>query len=820
MCNFALRQLSLAISASLCTSVPMLAIAAPLEVVSVVAAPIKDSQQAALDAKQLADNTVDIISADTIGRFPDQNLADSLGRLPGLAIERDQGQARYINFRGAPFRYTAIAFDGIDIPGAENGRIPRFDSFPSMITSRVEANKAILPSMPGESVAGYINIHTFSPFSQEGWSVAADLGMGEQQLGNGDIEKLGLRTAWSNDTLGFVLFASKNSREQITDNREYDLDRDAVTGDITVNELDFRSYKITREDSAYGGTLEYRGDSALQRVFLTTLYSEFVDEEQRNQFVFGFNDPEAGLANSNKAVSVSRLLEYGEYENSTFSNTLGGDFQLGDWLLEARLNVTETEFSMNLPIPRSVGGSAIASYDVSNRENPQVLLDRDLSAVDYAATIGIHYGQQLDIDANKFKLDASHEMNWLGRDATLKLGMQYDQRDADGYVSTPSVKSFPSSIDLDSFDTGRGWYASAPNTIGGTYYDNIAIRNAWEAEGIGSVPVSAANRVVIEEDILAAYAMMTTEFNWGNIVAGARIEHTDYLSEGLIDGNPITVDDDFIDVLPSVHFNIDLADDVKLRISGTTGVNRPTYEEWRAAASIDVIDREVDGGNPRLDAEESIGIDTSLEWYFAPASIVSAGVFYRQIDNVIYSDVTSIDGGLYLASAAGEQWTYIGTVNGDDGEMSGVEINFIGHAADLLGSSLQGFGVSANLTLLDSEFTGIDGSQYDLPGSSDLLYNISLFYENYGLSARVNYQYRDEWISPIEDPNEVWGEQERVDLSVSYELPFKLQDAAMSVYLNVNNLTDETDVRYASNGTINQSESYGRRFLAGVRVNF
>lgn len=132
----------------------VLSISAPAQVeieeIVVSASPIRDSQLAALQAKRNANNLMDVVSADTIGRFPDQNLADSLGRLPGLAIERDQGQARFINLRGAPFRYTSIAFDGINVPGADNGRVPRFDSFPSVITSKLEANKAVLPSMTGE----------------------------------------------------------------------------------------------------------------------------------------------------------------------------------------------------------------------------------------------------------------------------------------------------------------------------------------------------------------------------------------------------------------------------------------------------------------------------------------------------------------------------------------------------------------------------------------------------------------------------------------------------------------------------------------------
>lgn len=822
MTSHVIKKLSAIALGGLVVAVPFIAHAdeRPMEIVTVTAAPIRDSQQAAFDAKKFADNYADMISADTIGRFPDQNLADSLGRLPGLAIERDQGQARYINLRGAPFRYTSIAFDGIDVPGAENGRIPRFDSIPSVITRNIQVNKAILPSMPGESVAGFINIETFSPFAQDGWSFAADVGLGEQDLGGGDIEKYGLRTSWSNENLGFVAFTSENSREQVTDNREYDLERDATTGELIVNELDFRSYKVTREDSAYGGTFEYRGDDKLQRLFFSTLYSEFVDKEQRNQFVFAITNPEAGTAVSNKDVSVSRLLEYGRYENSTLSNTIGADFQVQEWRIETRVNATDTEFTMNLPIPRSVGGTAVASYDLSDIEDPKLYLDRDLASVNYAATIGIHYGQELKIDGLKLKADGERDFAWFSKPAVLRIGLQRDTRDADGFVSTPSVKAFPASVDIDSFNTGRPWDSNTSNTIGGTYYNNIGLRDAWAATGgLGSVTPTEDGRIDIQEEILAAYAMTTTEFNWGNVVVGARFEQTDYSSKGVVEGNAVSVDDDFNHILPSVHFNFDLAEDLKLRVSASTGVNRPTYNEWRAAAKIDVLNKEVEGGNPTLEAEEAMGIDTSIEWYFAPASILSAGAFYRNIDNVIYADTSTIDGGVYLPSAAGESWVYKGAVNGDDGEMQGIELNFVGHASDLIHTG-HGLGISANLTMLDSEFTGIDGKTYGLPGSSDLLYNFSVFYENFGLSARVNYQYRDEWISPIEDPNEKWGEQERVDLSISYELPFDLQGATMSVYANANNLTDETDVRYAGNGTINQSESYGRRYLLGVRLHF
>ena len=784
-----------------------------IEEVVAVASPIRDSQQAAIEAKRNADNTVDVISADTIGRFPDQNLADSLGRLPGLAIERDQGQARYINFRGAPFRYTKIALDGIDVPGAENGRPPRFDSFPSAITSRIEANKAIMPNMPGEAVAGYINIGTYDPFTQPGFGAALDLGTGEQKLGGGDISKQSLRLSWSNDRFGVVAFTSHNERDQITDNREYDLGY-TDTGELQVNTLDFRSYKVKREDSAWGGKLEYRGDGVLQRAFFNTLYSEFIDHEERNQFVFDMGGA-TGTSGENVAVGVSRMLEYGKYENSTSTNTLGFDLIAGGWMLTPSITLTETEFEMFLPIARSMLGSSTADYNLSDIEDPRLTLDDDLSSIDYAMTIGLPYVQQLENEETKFKLDAQRNITLFNYASSLAMGVQLDQREASGYVANYQTDMTTlAAIDIDQFNTGERWDSNTTNTIGGTYYDNKGLYDAWAATGaFDDISVAEADKIAIDEDITAVYAMTTSETGWGNFTVGARIEQTSYSSEGTMNGEKVKADDTFINILPSVHVNLDVSDEVKVRASVSSGVSRPNYSEWRAAIGLDATEHEASGGNPELDAEEALGLDTSVEYYFAPASILSAGAFYRTIDNVIYASTETVDGGRFISSETGNEWQYTSYFNGSDGVLSGIELNF-------MGSLENGLGASANAAYVNSEFKDQDGQKYDLPGTSDTIYNASLFYENYGFSARLNYMFRTEWISPVEDPSEVWGDQERVDFSMSYEIPYSAAGETSSIYFNANNLTNETDNRYAGNGTINQSESYGRSYLAGIRVNY
>jgi len=819
--KFSRRVLSRAIATVVAAPGIALAQSGVIEEVVVQASPIRDSQQAALDVKRLADNYVDVISADTIGRFPDQNLADSLSRLPGVAVERDQGQARYLNMRGAPFRYTGIAFDGIDVPGAENGRIPRFDSLPATITRRVDANKAILPSMPGESVSGYINIETFKPFDVEGLSLALDVGMGEQDLGGGDVERSSVRASWSGEQFGVVGFYSNNRREQVTDTREFDLERDAG-GTLIVNELDFRSYLVEREDTAYGGRVEYRGGGALQSLFASTLYSEFLDREDMTMHLFAAAAPQAGTQVSDVPMAISRFIRYGDYKNSTFTNTLGADFRAAGWDVKARLNYTETEFSQRIPIALSVGAGTIASYDVSDLEDPLLNLAAPLDQAAFLQDLGIDLGNRMDIENNKLKLDASRDVTLFGRDSTLAFGAQYDQRESEGFVFVVEFGGFPSEVDIAGFDTGVPWESNTTNTIGGTYYDSKGVQDAWTASGLlpAEINTSSDEQVAIDEDIISLYGMATTRFDWGNVVYGLRLEQTDYTSSGLAGDQPLTVEGDFLNILPSVHVNVDLAEDLKFRVSASSGVNRPTYNEWRAGAIVSPTDQQVSGGNPFLDPEETIGVDLSLEWYYATASILSLGAFHREIDNVIYQDVSTVDGGIYLPSAAGEAWRLSGATNGKNGKLSGLEANLMFSAIDYFDGPLGGLGFSVNATLIDSEFETLDGRQLGLPGTSDLIYNASLFYENYGLSARVNYQYRDEWISPIEDPEEFWGEMERVDATIMYALPFDLVGAVASIYANFNNLTDETDVRFAGNGTINQSESFGRHYMVGVRINY
>ena len=802
-----------------------------IEEVVVTAKSIKASQLAAIDAKRMADNVADVISADSLGRFPDQNLADALGRVPGISIERDQGQARYISFRGSPKRYTTTAFNGVDVPGVENGRIPRFDAYPSVVASQVVANKAITADMPGESISGYINVKTYSPEDYDGWALAVEVGTGEQDLGGGDMSKSNGRLSYSDDKFGFMIYGSENSRDQVTDNREMDHAATSSPGSLIPKQIEYRNYLLERKDEAYGGKVEFYLENG-GKVYASTTNTKFTDEEQRNHWYFYF--PSGLPANVGVAptADMRRLLQYGFYENQTNVNTFGADLAFGEWDVDVSYSDIETVFDTWLPIVflNGKGGDpelTNVAYNFSDKTEPALSFDENIGDIQYGLNLTIDAVGNLDTDTDQFKFNASRSNKW----GVIKVGFKYDARDADGGgAPLQTIASGPHITQGQVALAQQGlWDTDFSNTVNANYVSNKAIYDQMLADGLVRPDFDDDERLEIDETILSAYVMQTIDMDWGNIVFGVRIEDTDYETIGskLVGSvpQPLKVSQNYTSVLPNAHINWDFREDQKLRLSFSTGVSRPTYIEARAAGSISEIGESITGGNPELDEEESWGIDVAWEWYFNEASILSVTAYYRSIDNVIAESTVQVDGTIYSDLAApGDLWDLSSFDNGKDGELSGLELAYTARLDNYLEGFWSGFGVEANMTLIDSEYTTPGGLKFDLPGQSDLAYNVSLFYEDHGFMARLSYRYRDSFQDETETGAVFgftqaiyWDEQSRLDLAMRYDLEPLLGYKA-SLFVNVNNITNEEDGQYAgSSWNWIRNESYGRRYLAGVR---
>lgn len=834
---------------------------AAIDAIIVTAGPILGSQAAAIAQQRAADNIMSVVAADAIGRFPDQSAAAALSRVPGAAIERDQGQERYVQLRGAPERWTVVSIDGMNVLGAEE-RVFRFDSVPAVVIQSMEVNKTLTPDQPAEALAGRINIVTASPFDRRGGHVSGDIGYGQMELGDGPQRQGSIRGSWSDDRFGVVMALAHYRRNQTTDNREITWDRDKNLD--TVDDLSFRSYRLERENNAAQLGLEYRPESG-GRLFFNTLYSEFIDREQRNQYDFQLSRAVTQTAANRGAdsgfadgVTYVGAWEYGRYYSDTFANTLGGDHNWAGSDIKWRLNYTHTDAGAYLPLIQqyftpgvsvaySGATSGIPDLDLFTSVRSGATYSRGpaLSALPqtgsrYDVLIPIVYST--DTDAWTGQADLARDWTSFGAESTFKAGIKADLRKATGNTfsgapgTTPVLQQIAGQTgttwSVNPRLTNAQWSSDFARGWGVAYVDNIGLRSDLDAllakaasAGVynGAAAVQAQDRFAVDENILAAYAQNKWTLGKWEVLAGLRVENVDLESRGvaIVGGvqTPLTVKQSYTDLFPSLHVNYEVTDDVQARFALISGVARPSFGEIRTSVLIDDTAETITGGNPHLKPERAFGFDTALEWYLPGAGLLSASAFYRRIDDVLYDSVSAFGDTRYdTAEKKRSEYDFTTTRNGSDGRLAGLELAYMQQWRFLPGP-LSGFGFQGNLTFLDGEFTTPEGVKSAFPGLSDTLVNASVFYEKYGLSARLSYQWRNDWLDePSVDAtgNTYWAATEQLDLSLRYAL----RDG-ITVYFDASNLTDEIGQRYQGRASRPvETEGVGRRFMGGVRFNF
>jgi TonB-dependent receptor len=822
----------------------------------VVSAPIVSSQLQSIELKREAVGVVDAIASDAIGDFPDQTAAGALSRLPAVAVQRDQGQERYIQVRGAPSRWTAVAFDDINVVGADE-RIFRFDSVPAGLIDVVTVNKTLTPAMPAEALAGRVNIETVSPMSKRSFSGQVGLGYGPMDLGDGKQRQGDARLSWSNETFGVLIGGSTYRRDQLTDNREFDYDEHGVP-----TMFDFRSYQLERETNSGMLKLEWRPAEG-HSLSLSSLYTEFKDHEYRNQYIFdlgGAIGGEAGIdSGSLVGVPVNAMLQDGNYANSVWTTTLSGDHALDIWTLGWGVNFTRTEGTTELPLVRQIQTSPTQfvslDYDRRNRNLPVLDLYRtgrdgagfsrgeqlpELDQTGFGMDLLIPIDTRTEAEAVTFKFDASRDLA-VADGARLSVGAQFDRREAEGNTFGSSavvpVSAYAAALglswDIDPFVTGAPWDSKFPRGFGVRYVDNAGVRRMLEqtlaqlrAAGLydPADAIDPASSFALDEDVQAAYAQLEVERGAHTFLAGVRIERTSLESRGNLvapEGTrtPVTIEDDLTDVLPSLHWNIDLTDELKLRNALVTGLARPGFADLRASVSVNDTDGVIAGGNPELEPERAWGYDGSLEWYFDEASLLALNVFYRDVSEVLFSSTSVVGDSRYDSDGIVRGgYDYVTTLNGGDGRLAGMELSYQ-QPFKFLPGWMDGFGAQVNLALVDGEFEAADGSKQDFKGTSKQVFNASLYYEKHGLSARLAYQWRDKWLDDVSldgGANTYWDATEQLDLSVRYAV-----NESLSLFFDANNLTDEQGLRYQGDKSRPlEVEGFGRRYMAGARLRF
>ncbi|HEY8026272.1 MAG TPA: TonB-dependent receptor [Burkholderiaceae bacterium] len=333
---------------------------------------------------------------------------------------------------------------------------------------------------------------------------------------------------------------------------------------------------------------------------------------------------------------------------------------------------------------------------------------------------------------------------------------------------------------------------------------NIA---AWQQQynNVSLGPNYQSNFVVNEKDA-AVYGMLNLAGDkWrGNV--GLRLVNTKQLSSSFntdTNGNyvPADVSHDYVNVLPSANLKFDLTKDLVARVAASETMSRADYSSLSPAVQLNNLDLTGSGGNADLKPIRSINYDATLEWYFAPQSILSAGVFYMNMPSYVtfgYNNRT------LLNTTTDQLATFVVTSPFNiAAKNQGMELAWqqnLGH----------GFGALVNYTYADGH--SADGSA--LVGSSKNTGNVEAYFENDSLSVRLAYTYRSSFLVGLANVTQQYAAGlGTLAASVNY----KINDNISITFdgLNLNNPI----IKYYSNAEQPQAfYSSGRQYYLGVRM--
>src|SRR6266849_5178691 len=114
----------------------------------------------ALNRERTADNIVQVLPADVITSLPNTNIADAVGRLPSVSLERDEGEGKYVQIRGTEPRLSNVTIDGVHVPSPESVRNVKLDTIPADMVDSVEINKTLSANQEGDAIGGSVNLVT------------------------------------------------------------------------------------------------------------------------------------------------------------------------------------------------------------------------------------------------------------------------------------------------------------------------------------------------------------------------------------------------------------------------------------------------------------------------------------------------------------------------------------------------------------------------------------------------------------------------------------------------------------------------------------
>ncbi|MBM0106975.1 TonB-dependent receptor [Steroidobacter sp. S1-65] len=857
---------------------------AVLEQITVVG--IRKSIADAIEVKRDATRIMDTISAEDIGKLPDQNVAETLSRIPGVQVTRVEGEGKSITVRGLGL--NKLLLNGKSFIGSARNGDPNLADVSPELLAGVDVIKAPSADLVEGWLGAVINLRTKRPLDLDDSVVSGRLQSSYADRAEEWGQKASAFVAhtFADRKFGVLLSGSYSDSSGASDLYQSggwtQVNNVDVTGD-GVNDTFFRplrlmSWSNTYEDERYSvnASAQWRPIDDL------TFTLEGVKSRRETDRVRAVQQVILNNNITNGVIDASGTLVSGDFSGVTLRPLLyGGDSYSENEYLSANANWSRDRWTVNFNASMSEGEGAGLGGDGGNNNsgNDNVLVTRQLAGnnvnVGYNAAgsdVSPNYGidANFDIfDPSQYEVYSTFDVDYVaenkGHDAdfdvefqldgfftSVKFGARTETIEVFGgnpqstYPSFASHDPTPGSPLLASEVPGLSYTGTRSGLFpgeSGSYPRQVltgtvnfdTIRNA-----LGATPISfdstGAKATInqVEQTTDAFFAMVRFGTDVFGIPMsgdlGVRQVNVDRESLGYtIVGNQAIrarAGKSFSDTLPNLNLIFDLRDDVRLRFAAAKVVARPDLTSTGVGLSLQPVSMTGSSGNPDLDPFRATQFDTTVEWYFAPASLLAAGVFYKDVSAfTTYSEQIEEHPEAPNNTLTGPAaYTYVigRPTNGKDGKVQGIELNYQ-QALSMLPRPFDGFGYAVTYTYADSETPDIDeltGRNNPLNNSSEHSANAVVYYEKGPFSGRVAYNYRSEYMTnggSIASGGANWADARgQVDASASYRINDNFQVTVEGV-----NLTRAINSFYRTNpGRLYSSYLDDRRIYLGVAATF
>ncbi len=811
----------------------------------------------------------DVLSAQEIGKFPDKNVAEALQRVTGISLTRVMGEGERIGVRGTTPGQNRTFLNGQNIASADwwissqPNRGFNYTMLPAELVSKLEVFKTPQANQDEGSLGGAINIKTHRPLTTDTQFIVT-LQSQYSDLSNELDPQLAAFYNYVNSNRDFGMLFTLN-RQQRT------LRRDGLeswgwhqahfkkSDDGKLIYSDHDSADIKNIWTPSGG-----GSAVFQQERLRTSATMAIDYQPSATWQFEFDalysQLDADNTNQNFLWQPSNIFSRGGVINDyqIINNTLAyADYSKVDPVNTEPFSTSmEAIWRQSTIKTNSINVKAMQSVNLWQNEY-QLGFTRgsggtyDDNTSQWSANSGfsVDTRNKRDIKTH-YELNPNQAENWWISEVRNDSQHSVDQ---EWYLQADFSKALIHNL-IDSVDFGikyrnhqrdferlrssNGSYSSIKDTLDWTlanfsapfpndylhgigsdetlkhyaFADTQSLANAYRDYSFEQ-QVEQASRFDIQEQTSALYTKLNLLTDLFRANVGVRIVNT-IQDAGAYQqiASPSSAQTNFVwqaqskhytditDILPSLNLNFDLKRDLAFRFAAAKVMARAEYNHLMPSTNYNVTQAQGQGGNPDLNPYRATQYDMSLEWYFSDIGLLSVAAFAKDVKSFIeFKRQLEVHEDILM--------TIDRPINGAGGNVWGIELSY-------QHEFLQGLGIITNYTFVDGKRDGNTTQQAFIPGTSEHTFNLTGYFENEWLSARISHNYRTEFATGV--GLEMQDDFSQIDATFSYHI-----NPNLSLNLEGLNLGDEISYLYeGSHYSPKAVYRNGRRFYIGVRFTY